>query len=350
MRYDLLKYSNSVSSQNRTKKGWYQMAKENLKDIVFPLGFDPLAPGNGYDNITHCHYFNVVKNRKLLYSHLKDLNNKSGVYIWLDDQGTPLLVGYSINLDRRIRREYLYKSKSKVNCVELLKDIMENKNLHLWIMYIPDMTPFELVRLEVYLIQNWKPLYNKMDYVGELQANFGDSMRKEWGRKTYVYDKEGFFLYVVESQEDFIFLFSAHRHSLKSYIDTGDAFRNQFFLYSKPVVEGATPLIIDRLEFQKLVKTKSHLYSMPAARKEQANFLKSVAQGMVVFAHNITTDVVTSYLSCRYASKVLKIGSKWIRNRLDDPDLNFRTPCSGKDGIYHFYKVLPKHLQNKIKK
>jgi group I intron endonuclease len=129
-----------------------------------------LSPSNGSSPNNFVIYFkNLKENKRKIY---KELRNKSGVYLFINDVTKDLYVGSSLNLSKRMGSHFYYANSDKVGKTILIRAMKKYglENFSLGILEFCKKDVIVCVNLEQKWIDYYEPSYNILKIAG---SSFG---------------------------------------------------------------------------------------------------------------------------------------------------------------------------------
>jgi len=115
-------------------------------------------------------YFKDLKeSKRKIY---KELKNKSGVYLFINDVTNDLYVGSSINLSKRMVSHFYYANSDKIGTTILIRAMKKYglNNFSLGILEFCEKDAIECVKLEQKWIDHYEPSYSILNTAG---SSFG---------------------------------------------------------------------------------------------------------------------------------------------------------------------------------
>ena len=128
------------------------------------------SPNNGSSPNNFVIYFKDLKeSKRKIY---KELKNKSGVYLFINDVTNDLYVGSSINLSKRMVSHFYYANSDKIGTTILIRAMKKYglNNFSLGILEFCEKDAIECVKLEQKWIDHYEPSYNILKIAG---SSFG---------------------------------------------------------------------------------------------------------------------------------------------------------------------------------
>uniref|UniRef100_UPI002008ED24 hypothetical protein n=1 Tax=Exserohilum rostratum TaxID=1659837 RepID=UPI002008ED24 len=128
------------------------------------------SPNNGSSPNNLVIYFKDLKeSKRKIY---KELKNKSGVYLFINDVTNDLYVGSSINLSKRMVSHFYYANSDKIGTTMLIRAMKKYglNNFSLGILEFCEKDAIECVKLEQKWIDHYEPSYNILKIAG---SSFG---------------------------------------------------------------------------------------------------------------------------------------------------------------------------------